>query len=41
VHFIPLEGPAVYSELLAVYRRYERSPAVKALLAKLRQAAPI
>jgi DNA-binding transcriptional LysR family regulator len=41
VHFVPLEGVPVYSDLLAIYRRFERSAAVRALVAEMRKAAPI
>ncbi|MBP1628733.1 MAG: hypothetical protein H6Q00_3208 [Holophagaceae bacterium] len=39
--FVPLEGVEAYSELLVLHRRFESSPAVKALLARIRKASPL
>lgn len=40
VSFCDLAPPVMNSELLVLYRRFERSPAIRALLAQLRSAAP-
>lgn len=40
VSFCDLAPPVMHSELLVLYRRFERSPAIRALLAQLRGAAP-
>ena len=41
VKYLPFVGIEPYSELILVHRRYERSPAVKALLASIREALPL
>lgn len=40
VSFCDLAPPIMHSELLVLYRRFERSPAIRALLAQLRGATP-
>lgn len=40
VSFCELAPPVMNSALLVLYRRFERSPAIRALLAQLRSAAP-
>lgn len=41
VHFAPLEGIEAYSDLVVVSRKFERSAAVKSLLAQLRKLQSI
>lgn len=38
--FRELDGPTHFSELLVLFRRFERSPAIQSLLKQLRQSAP-
>jgi DNA-binding transcriptional LysR family regulator len=41
VHFAPLQGAEVYSELLVVSRKFERSEAVQSMLAQIRKLSTI
>jgi DNA-binding transcriptional LysR family regulator len=41
VHFAPLEGIEAYSDLIVVYRKFERSAAVKSMLAQIRKLTAI
>jgi len=41
VRFCQLAPPVLNSELMVIYRRFERSPAIQALLTQLRQMAPV
>ena len=40
VAFVPLKGPQSFSDLLVVHRKFERSAAVKSLLAQIRKSSP-
>ena len=41
VHYVPFSDIKPHSELLIVYRKFERSAAVKSLLTKIRESVPL